>query len=211
MIMSTGTRISEGNRKMGTVPSVSLLPVATCAPDVPCKTECYVVRNMLRGPHAEAVRKAYSANTVLAKGDPEQYWQGITEYLQRRKPERFRYHVSGDMLSVDYLRNMVAVAERFPATRFLAFTKRFDLVASYKESGGMFPANLCIRLSQWYGRTSTLALPRAWFVDVSRAFDSRFDAEYDALAAQGIVCAGSCAECSLCWDNSVRDIAFHRH
>lgn len=220
MIMLTGTRISEGNRKMGTVPSVSLLPVVTCPADAPCKSDCYVVRNMLRGPHSKAIRAAYTANTELQKSDRNAYFNGIQMYLSgRRSVPFFRFHVSGDIPDGDYLDMMLALAERYPATRFLAFTKRFDLLQTLIDSGVYVPENITLRASEWYGRTASEEIQShfwsAWYTEewthgAEETAWSRERADYDSVAAFAFECPGSCATCKTCWDTET-DVRFHRH
>lgn len=214
MIMATGTRISEGNRKVGTIPSVSLLPIVTCPKDAPCKSDCYVVRNMLRGPHGSTIRRAYNANTVLAKDEPLQYFAGIREYLSKRKPARFRWHVSGDITSYYYLQQMLAIAEDYPRVSFLAFTKRFDLLQMLVDECEYLPDNLTLRASQWYGRESSEEL-RSHFWSAYYSEERTWSAvdphaDYQSRADIAKPCSGHCENCDECWQRET-DVVFHRH
>ena len=44
------------------------------------------------------------------------------------KPRHSRWHVAGDILSVDYFRQMCRITAHHPRIRFLVFTKVFNIV-----------------------------------------------------------------------------------
>ena len=43
----------------------------------------------------------------------------------------FRFHVGGDIIDNIYFDYMVAIARDFPETKFLAFTKKYEIVNAY--------------------------------------------------------------------------------
>ncbi len=193
---ANGISISEGNTKTGSVPSVSLLACASCPKDVPCTRDCYVVRNMY---WRSSTKKAHKGNLVQAKREPEKYFGTVSRYVAKKKPRLFRWHISGDMLSQDYLNNVKAVAIGNPATRYLAFTKYHTL--NWKDK----PDNLTVVYSMWpgWGDADAVAGPRAWMQDGTE----------DRVPADALECPGNCESCGMCWalPSLGRDVVFHKH
>ena len=95
---------------MGAVPSVSLPPVLSCPDGIPCKDDCYVVRNMIGGPYGKSIAASYAANYELLTTDREEYHSQLAAWLERRAPDFFRFHVSGDFIDADHLHRTIVVA-----------------------------------------------------------------------------------------------------
>lgn len=193
-------RISEGNRKLGSVPSVSLPPVVTCGVDIPCANDCYVVRNMLGGPYKKTIAKSYRANLEFIREDIAGFFDQLNRYIERRTPEFFRFHVSGDFISYNHLGHAFLTAEQFPNTRFLSFSKRFDLFGPAKA----VPDNFSLIASMWPGWGSRPDGYRAaWMQDGSET----------RIPDDAIECPGACDTCGMCWSlpKLGRDVVFPKH
>ena len=117
--------VSNANSKMGNVKSISMPRVVTCAPDVPCAKTCYVGHFDWR----RTVRDAYENNLNLWLTDPDSFEQQAIAAAYGSF--YFRWHVSGDIISQDYLAMMCRVARKLPHTHFLAFTKQYKIVNQY--------------------------------------------------------------------------------
>jgi len=52
----------------------------------------------------------------------------VFEQIEKKQPKFFRWHVAGDIPDAMYLAMMYRVACRFKRTKFLAFTKRYNLI-----------------------------------------------------------------------------------
>ena len=138
-------KISNGNSKMGEIKSVSLPPVTTCRPDAPCIKSCYA-RRLLRYPN---VRNAYENNLQLYRENPSLYFDSIVKVAETQR--FFRWHVSGDIPDIDYFRYMCGVARTCENTKFLCFTKKYEIVNEFIKQGGLVPDNLIIIFSVWQG------------------------------------------------------------
>lgn len=184
-------KLSERNIKLGKLLNCSLSPIKGCRPDAPCCKECYALKAYRQYP---SVRAAWDHNLDLAWEQPHVFFSSIIEQLQARKPNYFRWHVAGDILSPEYLAGMVWVAETLSDWHFLAYTKNYDDVNSHLDDK-KFPPNLQIIMSQWPGLD--LVNPHGLPV-----------ATYDA--AHGTDCPGSCATCKICW-HSDSGINFPAH
>lgn len=67
-------KISSGNAKMGSIPSVSLPAGVTCRVDCDCQKKCYAKRlERLR----KTVRDAYKQNYELLNHDSDTYWREV--------------------------------------------------------------------------------------------------------------------------------------
>ena len=67
-------KISNGNTKMGNIPSVSLPAGITCRPDCSCQDKCYAKKlERIR----KSVREAYRHNYDLLLINPTTYWREV--------------------------------------------------------------------------------------------------------------------------------------
>jgi len=190
----SGTTISHGNGKIGDTPNVSLMPILSCPDGIPCAKDCYDCKACRMYP---TVRAARQRNWQAALHDRVQYFAGIRQYLERYRPQYFRWHVGGDIPDAVYLREMFKIAREHPQTHFLAFTKNHRL--SFRGR----PSNLSIVLSMWpnWGNARK-RMPRAWMQDGTET----------RIPASAIQCSGSCDNCGICWHlKAGQDVYFLKH
>lgn len=184
--------ISPGNKKMGAIASVSLPAGTTCNPDAPCYKACYARRLEAR---RKSVHNAYERNWHLWKFSPEIYKMQCQAAAATQR--FFRYHVSGDIPDIDYLRMMVEVARELPLTNFMAFTKQYGLVNEWIAEHGPLPQNLQILFSVWrnFDCPNPYNLPEAHVAYRDGYHTARPDAFH---------CHKNCTECCLmgegCWN-----------
>lgn len=115
--------ISKRNRKIGRVLNVSLPPVLTCANCKECKNYCYDIKACLQ--HPKTVIDARIRNYILMKYNPEKYFNDIRKACKgRRKNKFFRWHVAGDIPSMEYFKSMILIAKEFPDFIFWTYTKK---------------------------------------------------------------------------------------
>lgn len=144
--------ISSGNKKIGRVLNVSLMPVATCPNCKECKFLCYDVKACLQYP--DTVIDARIRNTVLAKKNRDEFFRLIDEKMSRRRKNKyFRWHVAGDILDLDYFIRMVENARNHPDFKIWTYTKNYRVVNEYCKKYGKesIPENFKIMFSEWDG------------------------------------------------------------
>ena len=217
--MSIRITISEGNRKMGFVPSISLPPIISCAEDVPCKKACYVIKNMAFRP---LILRSYEKNWSALLKDRSQYFDAIKDRAVRNLIF-FRYHVGGDIPDQDYYDRMVSLAKEVSNVKFLAMTKSYMTssyrrwrLAGYPSDGPDFtdedidyskpPNNLSILISAWPGYPIPERLkdfPVAYMQDGTE----------DRIPKRAFLCPHGCDICHACWDAKKRriDIILPKH
>lgn len=196
-------KISNGNSKMGSVPSVSLPSIKTCR-QCACQSKCYAQKLERLRP---AVRNAYQHNLEVLISEPETYWREVEASVMMSR--FFRFHVSGDIPTAKYLANMAAVADRNSHCEILCFTKRYEMVNEFIEQNGELPGNLHMVFSGWVGldMVNPFALPEAHV----RYRDGSTTARDDAVE-----CGGNCTECALteggCWNlQKGQQVVFNEH
>lgn len=194
--------ISYGNKKMGFIPSVSLPPVVTCKNCATCAKKCYAKKLCRIYP---SVEKAYNNNLELLKSDRNSYFEQIKSVAMLTG--FFRYHVSGDIIDIDYIDRMCKLARQCKKTTFLAFTKNYDDVNKYLENHKK-PANLQIIFSLPFDGASIenpYNLPMAAVILKGQEPKKNYK-----------ICGGNCATCASCgigcWDlKKGQTIAFYEH
>jgi hypothetical protein len=208
-------KLSKGNSKMGRVWNISLPPVTACPKGVPCADKCYARKAYRQYP---ATRAAWDHNLEFARSDCPGFHESIREQLRaaRKLPTFFRWHVSGDILSEDYLDEMMETAAEFPGVKFLAFTKQHHLVAfvaemardngpSFVTVANSMPQNLTIVFSAWPNHPihNPHGFPVAWCQDGTE----------DRVPETALSCPGNCEACGMCWElpKLGRDVTFDIH
>lgn len=182
--------ISNGNSKMGGIPSVSLPAVKTCR-KCECHKKCYAKKLERLRP---AVRNAYQRNLDVLTSDPDTYWREVEASIMMSR--FFRFHVSGDIPDASYFDKMVEMAARNHHCQILCFTKKYEIVNGYIGGNSCLPANLHVLFSAW----DNLPLDNPYELPVAyvRFRDGHTDAPEDAVA-----CPGNCSECAVtdggCW------------
>ena len=184
--------ISKGNSKMGRIASVSLPAGVTCNPSAPCYKACYARRLAAR---RQNVRDSYQRNWEVYQKHPDIYKLQVKAAAATQR--FFRYHVSGDIPDMDYLRMMVEIARELPHTNFMAFTKQYGLVNEWIAENGFLPQNLQILFSVWRGFDcpNPYNLPEAHVAYRDGFHTARPNAYH---------CHKNCTECCLmgegCWN-----------
>ena len=184
-------KISNGNSKMGKIPSVSFPSLLTCI-KCDCNKICYAHKLEKLRP---SVRQSYLHNWNLYKLDRETYWREIEATIMLSR--FFRFHVSGDIPDQDYIHRMIDVANRNQHCEILCFTKKFDICnKEISERKGELPNNLHLIYSGWKNlkMKNPYNLPEAHV----RYRDGNTTARENAIE-----CDGDCTECAItdrgCW------------
>ena len=145
--------ISKGNSKIGKTHNFSMAPGHTCPNCSECINYCYDIKACWQ---YENVRIARAENTAMMRMDMTATFTQIDKYISRRKTNKFfRWHVSGDILSVEYFDHMVKIARKHPDWIFWTYTKNYYAVNEWiRKHGGKrsaIPSNLSVIFSVWNG------------------------------------------------------------
>jgi len=184
-----GTQISERTTKMGNILSFSTLPYRMCRKNLPCEKDCYAAKICrLR----KTVAKAWGNNTAMVEeGKYEEIAADIIDCIRFRHAKLFRWFVGGDIHDDQMMETMIKVAEECPDTRFMAFTKYYDIVEKYHDK---IPENLNIVLSAWKELQPTKEQKKLF--PVCYYDDGKEDCQVPVNAT---ICGGDCEHCQLCY------------
>lgn len=201
-------KISRTNAKLGAfIPSVNLPAGITCRPDAPCHKYCYAKKGTFTYSN---VKKSHQDNLDLYKSDPETYFNDIIDYLNNQDItfKYFRYHSSGDIVDAPYFEGMIKVAMLCPNTRFLCFTKKFNIINDFLKKGGIIPQNLSIVFSGWskhFKIDNPYNLP-------TTIIDFRNKEDNAESVKDATPCGADCSSCKACWYLKKGEIiAFKQH
>lgn len=142
--------VSKGNRKIGRVLNVSLMPVLSCGNCKECMHICYDIKACAQYP--QTVINARMRNLVVLKKDREGFFNRVDEVVSRRRTNKyFRWHVAGDIVDGDYFDRMVKMARRHPEFIMWTYTKMYHIVNEWIAKNGPLPPNFFVMFSEWRG------------------------------------------------------------
>lgn len=196
MKTKNGLTISLSNQKLGGfIPSVNLPPILTCRANAPCQKNCYACRGHF---NYSNVKASHLDNLHAYKNNASGYFQDIIDFIKNGLViyKFFRWHSSGDIVDANYFRGVIKVAQECKETRFLVFTKKFEIVNEYIANGGEIPSNLSVVFSAWdkdFLVQNPYNLPVA-YVDFK---DKTKNADIPVTAFR---CSGNCEKCLTCWN-----------
>lgn len=193
-------KISTKVSKLGaSIPSINLPPVFTCRADAPCAKcvaeggGCYALKGNWR---YACVQNRLWDNLYAYRQNPKQFFDDIAS--QTRLFKFARWHSSGDIVDMEYLKGMCRVARKNKETKYLAFTKKFELVNEFLASGSKIPNNLKIVFSAWgeFIPENPYNLPMT-FVEFNK---TNVNKEANKLIpTDAFPCGGKCDTCTACW------------
>ena len=198
-------RISTNVSKLGgAIATVNLPAVITCREDAPCYKQCYARRGNFA---YSTVKGGIQKNLDAYLENPEGFFKVIDAELNMIPYKFFRYHSSGDIVNEQYLDLMCKLARKHKATKFLCFTKKYEMVNTYLDTHRK-PSNLILVLSNWdeWKCDNPHNLPTSYV---------KFNDETE-IPKKAISCSGFCGECvnteSNCWNlKKGQSVYFKKH
>ena len=182
--------IISGNTKIGNTANISLPPIEGCSKNsIHCKDHCYALKFYRIYPE---VKNAWDNNLKELLKNRDNYFSNIRRYLLKKIPTYFRWHISGDIIDQDYFNQMNQIATDYYYTRFLVFTKQYELDYTKKVN------NLSVILSICPG----LDIPKT---KLPLAF---IDFENENRAFNFFSCPESCEGCRVCWNLTNKNVEF---
>lgn len=198
--------MATGNAKLGSqICGLSMPPVTTCRKDAPCTKGCYACKGHQTFP---SVLGTYMKNLRIYNENPTVFFEQIENYLKYSGYRYMRFFDSGDMPDANFFVGMIKLAKHLPNVRFMAFTKKYEIINNYVANGGAIPINLTIIFSAWnknWKFDNPYNFPVA-YVDFK---NSNFNPEFPAEVQE---CVGHCSICYKCWHlQECESVVFHQH
>ena len=188
--------VSFKSKKQGRIPSLNIPPVLTCRRDAPCSSLCYARKGTF---NYKNVVKSHMDNYIAYNEDQKGFFKEINKTLNNDVViyKYFRWHMSGDIEDMKYLYGMIELAKKNKKTKFLAFTKKFDLVNMYLEVvDEELPKNLKIVFSAWdkdFKVDNPHNLPISYVNFKNKSLNP-------SIPENAKKCSGDCSNCRICWN-----------
>jgi len=138
--------ISDGNTKLKKdgIVSLNLPPVITCPGAGDCKKYCFACVGMQAMGNAKQKR----INTLeLFKRSPKEFVNTAVSEIKRTKALTVRFHDSGDIFSLQYLKTLCEICNKLPDVKFYAYTKSIKIILKFGWDN--LPSNF--KIIQSYG------------------------------------------------------------
>jgi len=122
--------VSNGNSKLlkDGIVSINLPPVITCPSAGDCKRYCYACIGLQAMGNAKQKR----LNTLeIFKRSPKEFKDICIQEIKRVKAKTVRFHDSGDIFSLRYLKTLCDICESMPEIKFYAYTKSLKILAKF--------------------------------------------------------------------------------
>lgn len=207
--------MSTKNKKTGPAILDFAFPLCTCREDAPCKETCYANKGAQK---ICVVQAAYYRNFRLLNDNVEDVFEQIIYKIKHSGLSTVRYFDSGDFPNYEFLLGLIDIANKLPDVKFMAFTKKYELVNRYLTEGNKIPDNFNIIFSAWDKLwheerfDNPFSLPVA-FVDFK---DKRFNPQIPENAFR---CPSNgkklgeitCSMCKACWNKKLKNVVFAQH
>ena len=182
------------------LPALEACPVGRKLAKVPGSTcgDCYACKGMYQFKNVKKSQRDRMSATQRADWVP-----AMVKLITGQK--FFRWHDSGDLYSMEYLRKVLAVCAATPDTLHWIPTREKGLLARFIKSGGHIPENVTIRLSAAMVDEPAASLPG---IPTSTVHHNRPAIGHECPAPTQ---AGECRDCRACWDKSIVNVSYNKH
>ena len=198
--------MATGNAKLGSqICGLSMPPVTTCRKDAPCRKGCYACKGHQQ---FSSVLGTYLKNLRIYNENPTKFFKQIEFYLENSGYRYMRWFDSGDIYDADFFVGMIKLAKHMPDKKFMAFTKKYEIVNDYVANGGVVPNNLTIIFSAW-DRNWKVNNPYNFPVAYVDFKNPELNPDFPADVKD---CDGHCSTCFKCWHlQEGESVVFHQH
>jgi hypothetical protein len=135
----------------------------------------------------------------------EKRWPSAMAFLILRSgTTHHRWHDSGDIQSVEHLRQIVRVCLLTPKVKHWLPVKELAMLLQWVKQGGVKPKNLCIRLSAYMVDGD----PSPKWPVTSGVYHNRAPKGHRCVAPDH---DNTCGPCRACWDDNVKHVEYCKH
>ena len=202
MLKKEATQITGGLSKPNKMPGPSInLPASQCITGrklVKVKgstcSGCYALKGRYRFPNV----KDAMARRLSKLHDPRWIEAMVTLVTGQQV---FRWHDSGDLQSVQHLKNIFEVCKRTPETRHWLPTREARFLKLMDPD--VVPKNLKIVLSDHMNDQKT---PPTWW-----PYTSGVTTDHELVTCPASKQGNKCLNCRKCWDRSVKRVIYGKH
>jgi len=136
---------------------------------------------------------------------PAMVWL-IRERCAKKQVFYFRWHDSGDIQSIEHLRNICLICEALPEVKFWLPTREYTIVRDYLKSY-VLPDNLCLRLSASFIDGKAPQMLDVQTSTVSTGIYPTHGGKRCHAKSKG----NSCGDCRVCWNKDIPNVDYAEH
>lgn len=232
---TTHIHVIDGNSEMGkgiyhysTLPGCSALVKkdgtvitdveGTCGCHcIECEPFCYA-RNYCKRNHT-GVMVPYIDNTLLLRGNRDQFFRELEDFFHYNVVSVFRPHVSGEFLDYDHFKRMCEFAAKHEDVHFYCYTEAEDYL-NQAEDEGIVPDNFIVWVSRCETRKPNPRNHRCVYLDNGKNPNPEFKGMFHCPknSPEGKKTGVTCSMCKTCpfgkaggKGKEVREIAIWKH
>ena len=198
---------NNNNRKLGKACISVPFPVAVCNPEAPCFQKCYAQHGCQSFAN---VQGAYYRNLRLYNNSADDFFEQLYYKVKFSGLPMVRFFDSGDFPDMEFLVRSVEFVKRFPNVKFMAYTKKYDLINEYLDKGGELPDNYNIFFSAW-DRLWMVPNPHNLPIAYVKFKDARMTPDIPKYAFHCPGRESTCSACMVCWNKRVKAVYFDEH
>lgn len=199
--------MANRNKKTGIACLNLAFPRCTCRADAPCKQLCYAGKGAQKIANVQA---AYSRNFRIYTEDPEGFFEQMYYKIKFSGLSKVRLFDSGDFPDMNFIHRLIDLCNKTPQVKYMAFTKRYELINEYIVCNGPLPDNLNIIFSAW---DKLWNVPNPFNLGVAYIDfdDKRLNPD---IPNNAFICPAkemTCSACGVCWNKNVKSVVFKQH
>ena len=204
MLKKEATEITGGLSKPNKMPGPSInLPAVACitgAKLVNVKgstcSGCYALKGRYRFKNTRTAMQ----RRLDKLHDPR--WIEAMVTLIDKQPW-FRWHDSGDLQSIQHLKNITKVCRQTPETGHWLPTRESPILIEYRKRKHRIPKNLKIVLSD---HMNNQQVPPSWW-----PYTSGVTTDHNQVSCPSSSQGNKCRSCRKCWDRNTKRVIYGKH
>ena len=194
------------NSKTGVACLNLAFPTCVCREDAPCIKTCYANKGCQTMCKVQA---AYYRNLRLYNDNPNNFFEQVAYKIKYSGLKMVRLFDSGDFPDEEFLVRACKLCENFADVKFMAFTKKYDIVNKYLDDHKL-PDNFNILFSAW-DKLWDVPNPHGLGIAYVKFNDNRLTPEYPKNAFRCPGRKSTCSACRACWSKKVKAVVFDEH
>ena len=197
--------ITNGNRKLESIPSLAFSPFLTCLSEK-CLKICYGTDQKYLG----FFKFFYMVkNTYFFIRYEKAFIRQLNVYLNLYQPRYFRFFENGDLIDIENLKAFNQVAAAHPEISFLLMTKKTDIANEFlTENGGKYAINFVLRFSNSDVKECHIKKDNPFNILTTEIVEKG-----EKITKNSTRCPGSsfsCLRCLKCWKSRL-NVEFEKH
>lgn len=168
--------------------------------------KCYATKGRYVFPNVQnALDRRWNSITAL------KWSEAMIKLISGTKSKWFRWHDSGDIVSMEYLYKIMYIVENLPEKKFWIPTLETEKVEEYVKNYDI-PNNIIIRISSKYiGKIDKLPTSLQNYTNIKRSVTGSNSKSKNVYHCPALEQGNECGNCRACWNTNNEIINYHYH